>query len=278
MRGRLCVGRAVAVAAAVAVPVAGRREASPGGVRRGDRGTTMVKKRKGRVVIDSDTEDSGSDENLDQVRAAGREGAGRGAGGCVRASRRSLQSRRCPPGPAWPRTPELWVPSAAAGSERRAGRAAWPRAPGHSRPCRAGLGRLGHSGGERWAVLTLHRGLWRQRCWASAGPGRESVGDGKRTFSQGAGSPEPGARSREECWSGPGPRSQGLVRVRAISTGLSDRRSPGRSLAVAERVGRRDCAPDGQTAPASPRSTGTLTGRWCRTVQVTFAVSVLGFL
>ena len=26
----------------------------------------MVKKRKGRVVIDSDTEDSGSDENLDQ--------------------------------------------------------------------------------------------------------------------------------------------------------------------------------------------------------------------
>lgn len=36
----------------------------------------MVKKRKGRVVIDSDTEDSGSDENLDQVRA-GRGGAGR---------------------------------------------------------------------------------------------------------------------------------------------------------------------------------------------------------
>lgn len=39
----------------------------------------MVKKRKGRVVIDSDTEDSGSDENLDQVRA-GREGAGRRSG------------------------------------------------------------------------------------------------------------------------------------------------------------------------------------------------------
>ncbi|XP_030887414.1 RNA polymerase-associated protein RTF1 homolog [Leptonychotes weddellii] len=62
MRGRLCVGRA----AAAAVPLAGGQEGSPGGVRRGSRGTTMVKKRKGRVVIDSDTEDSGSDENLDQ--------------------------------------------------------------------------------------------------------------------------------------------------------------------------------------------------------------------
>uniref|UniRef100_A0A8C7BJJ9 RNA polymerase-associated protein RTF1 homolog n=1 Tax=Neovison vison TaxID=452646 RepID=A0A8C7BJJ9_NEOVI len=66
MRGRLCVGRAAAAAAAVAVPLAGGQEGSPGGVRRGSRGTTMVKKRKGRVVIDSDTEDSGSDENLDQ--------------------------------------------------------------------------------------------------------------------------------------------------------------------------------------------------------------------
>uniref|UniRef100_A0A2K6M4T6 RNA polymerase-associated protein RTF1 homolog n=2 Tax=Rhinopithecus bieti TaxID=61621 RepID=A0A2K6M4T6_RHIBE len=76
MRGRLCVGRAAAAAAAVAVPLAGGQEGSPGGGRRGSRGTTMVKKRKGRVVIDSDTEDSGSDENLDQVRA-GRGGAGR---------------------------------------------------------------------------------------------------------------------------------------------------------------------------------------------------------
>uniref|UniRef100_A0A7M4G358 RNA polymerase-associated protein RTF1 homolog n=1 Tax=Crocodylus porosus TaxID=8502 RepID=A0A7M4G358_CROPO len=33
----------------------------------------MVKKRKGRVLIDSDTEDSGSEENLDQVRASGRQ-------------------------------------------------------------------------------------------------------------------------------------------------------------------------------------------------------------
>uniref|UniRef100_A0AC11E8M7 Uncharacterized protein n=1 Tax=Ovis aries TaxID=9940 RepID=A0AC11E8M7_SHEEP len=70
MRGRLCVGRTAAAAAAataaVAVPLAGGQEGSPGGVRRGSRGTTMVKKRKGRVVIDSDTEDSGSDENLDQ--------------------------------------------------------------------------------------------------------------------------------------------------------------------------------------------------------------------
>lgn len=82
MRGRLCVGRAAAAAAvavAVAVPLADGLEGSPGGVRRGSRGTTMVKKRKGRVVIDSDTEDSGSDENLDQVRA-GREGAGRRSG------------------------------------------------------------------------------------------------------------------------------------------------------------------------------------------------------
>lgn len=80
MRGRLCVGRAAAAAAAaVAVPLAGGQERSPGGVRRGSRGTTMVKKRKGRVVIDSDSEDSGSDENLDQVRA-GRGGAGRGSG------------------------------------------------------------------------------------------------------------------------------------------------------------------------------------------------------
>lgn len=74
MRRRLCVGRAAVAAAVVAVPLAGGLEGSPGGVRRGSRGTTMVKKRKGRVVIDSDTEDSGSDENLDQVRA-GREGA-----------------------------------------------------------------------------------------------------------------------------------------------------------------------------------------------------------
>ena len=79
MRGRLCVGRAAAAAAAVAVPLAGGQEGSPGGVRRGSRGTTMVKKRKGRVVIDSDTEDSGSDENLDQVRA-GRGGAGQRSG------------------------------------------------------------------------------------------------------------------------------------------------------------------------------------------------------
>lgn len=79
MRGRLCVGRAAAAAAAVAVPLAGGQEGSPGGVRRASRGTTMVKKRKGRVVIDSDTEDSGSDENLDQVRA-GRGGAGRRSG------------------------------------------------------------------------------------------------------------------------------------------------------------------------------------------------------
>lgn len=32
----------------------------------------MVKKRKGRVLIDSDTEDSGSEENLDQVRGQAR--------------------------------------------------------------------------------------------------------------------------------------------------------------------------------------------------------------
>lgn len=32
----------------------------------------MVKKRKGRVLIDSDTEDSGSEENLDQVRGEAR--------------------------------------------------------------------------------------------------------------------------------------------------------------------------------------------------------------
>ena len=69
----------MAAAAAVAVPLAGGQEGSPGGVRRASRGTTMVKKRKGRVVIDSDTEDSGSDENLDQVRA-GRGGAGRRSG------------------------------------------------------------------------------------------------------------------------------------------------------------------------------------------------------
>nr|XP_003475480.2 RNA polymerase-associated protein RTF1 homolog [Cavia porcellus] len=61
---RLCVGRAAACAQCV--PLAGGQEGSPGGVRRGSQGTTMVKKRKGRVVIDSDTEDSGSDENLDQ--------------------------------------------------------------------------------------------------------------------------------------------------------------------------------------------------------------------
>lgn len=35
----------------------------------GKAGSAMVKKRKGRVLIDSDTEDSGSEENLDQVRA-----------------------------------------------------------------------------------------------------------------------------------------------------------------------------------------------------------------
>ena len=39
---------------------------SLGSVRHGSRGITMVKKQKGRVVIDSDTEDSGSDDNLDQ--------------------------------------------------------------------------------------------------------------------------------------------------------------------------------------------------------------------
>lgn len=85
MRRRLCVGRAAAavaaaVVAAVAVPLAGGQEGSPGGVRRGSRGTTMVKKRKGRVVIDSDTEDSGSDENLDQVRQAAEARAGRAGG------------------------------------------------------------------------------------------------------------------------------------------------------------------------------------------------------
>lgn len=34
-------------------------------------GSAMVKKRKGRVLIDSDTEDSGSEENLDQVSSTG---------------------------------------------------------------------------------------------------------------------------------------------------------------------------------------------------------------
>lgn len=95
MRGRLCVGRTAAAAAAataaVAVPLAGGQEGSPGGVRRGSRGTTMVKKRKGRVVIDSDTEDSGSDENLDQVRT-GRGGAGQRSG---RAESRPRESGAC---------------------------------------------------------------------------------------------------------------------------------------------------------------------------------------
>jgi len=36
----------------------------------------MVKKRKGRVLIDSDTEDSGSEENLDQVRGEARPARG----------------------------------------------------------------------------------------------------------------------------------------------------------------------------------------------------------
>lgn len=40
----------------------------------------MVKKRKGRVLIDSDTEDSGSEENLDQVRGGGPARPGRDAG------------------------------------------------------------------------------------------------------------------------------------------------------------------------------------------------------
>ncbi|XP_074145435.1 RNA polymerase-associated protein RTF1 homolog [Sminthopsis crassicaudata] len=67
MRGSPLCGSSAAAAAAVAVALAGGQEGSPGGgVRRGSRGATMVKKRKGRVVIDSDTEDSGSDENLDQ--------------------------------------------------------------------------------------------------------------------------------------------------------------------------------------------------------------------
>ena len=69
----------------------GGQEGSPGGVRRGSRGTTMVKKRKGRVVIDSDTEDSGSDENLDQVRT-GRGGAGQRSG---RAESRPRESGAC---------------------------------------------------------------------------------------------------------------------------------------------------------------------------------------
>ncbi|NWQ63294.1 RTF1 protein, partial [Neopipo cinnamomea] len=40
--------------------------AAAAGAGRGHRGSAMVKKRKGRVLIDSDTEDSGSEENLDQ--------------------------------------------------------------------------------------------------------------------------------------------------------------------------------------------------------------------
>lgn len=39
-----------------------------GGDGSGGASSAMVKKRKGRVLIDSDTEDSGSEENLDQVR------------------------------------------------------------------------------------------------------------------------------------------------------------------------------------------------------------------
>jgi len=39
-----------------------------------------VKKRKGRVVIDSDSEDSASDDNLDQVRGARRRRSGSGGG------------------------------------------------------------------------------------------------------------------------------------------------------------------------------------------------------
>lgn len=80
MRGALCVpvGRAARgrpgrcerrAAAAVGAGVGregGKKKAGP----------AMVKKRKGRVLIDSDTEDSGSEENLDQVRGEAQPGRG----------------------------------------------------------------------------------------------------------------------------------------------------------------------------------------------------------
>ncbi|KAM6158576.1 uncharacterized protein ACDL77_023116, partial [Rhynchocyon petersi] len=69
-QGRLhLLGRRVRVfaqaAASVGLPLAGRQEGSPGGVRPGCRGTTMGKKRKVGQVIHSHTEDTGSHENLD---------------------------------------------------------------------------------------------------------------------------------------------------------------------------------------------------------------------
>lgn len=60
---------------------------------RGAAGTAMVKKRKGRVLIDSDTEDSGSEENLDQVRGEARAWALRAARGSVPPSPPSLLLR-----------------------------------------------------------------------------------------------------------------------------------------------------------------------------------------
>ncbi|XP_036171465.1 RNA polymerase-associated protein RTF1 homolog [Myotis myotis] len=51
---------------AVAVPLADGLEGTPGGIRRGSWGITMAKKRKGCVAINSDMENSGSGENLDQ--------------------------------------------------------------------------------------------------------------------------------------------------------------------------------------------------------------------
>lgn len=105
----------------MAVPLAGGQERSPGGVRRGSRGTTMVKKRKGRVVIDSDSEDSGSDENLDQVRA-GRGGAGRGSG-------------RAESGPGEPGAGRArGLPARALGPPRALTSAAAPSCPPHSAP------------------------------------------------------------------------------------------------------------------------------------------------
>lgn len=68
--GRRGAGRA-AVSAAPPPSAPGR--GGGGGIA----GSAMVKKRKGRVLIDSDTEDSGSEENLDQVR--GEAWPGRGA-------------------------------------------------------------------------------------------------------------------------------------------------------------------------------------------------------
>lgn len=79
MRGALCVpvGRA-----ARGRPGRSERRAAAGGEGRGEAASAMVKKRKGRVLIDSDTEDSGSEENLDQVRGEARPGPSgpRGAG------------------------------------------------------------------------------------------------------------------------------------------------------------------------------------------------------